>query len=174
MQPRRYTYVGPAGIKQSAKRENHCIRVAGVPDLLSWTAAFLPSGKARGSVPATFVIDVAEQLWVADRRSEHVACADGQEVLAAGEMIFDRAGDRIGVSEITNQSTGYCPEPGCWSVVTQVLSSLGIPHPEHFTPAFEFRRCGQCGTINLIKDDVFECAVCNSTLSPDWNCQNIS
>jgi hypothetical protein len=172
MQPRQYHYVGPADIKQRARRESHCIHVTGVADLIRWSEGFLPAGRGRGIVPATFIIDTAEQLWVADRRSEHVACADGLDVLAAGEMIFERSGDRIHADEVTNQSTGYCPEPSCWIVVSRVLDRLGLPHPPSFTPAFEFRRCDQCGTTNLIKNDVFECAVCGSSLSPDWNYSN--
>ena len=173
MRPRQYAYVGPAEIKQCARREGHCIHVSNAAALIEWSAAFLPSGRALGSVPATFIIDTAEQLWVADRRSEHVACADGQAVLAAGEIIFDRTGNRIEAAEVTNQSTGYCPEPSCWSAVTRVLNRLGIPHPSYFTSVFEFRRCDRCDTTNLIKDAVFECAVCNSPLSQAWNYQNV-
>lgn len=172
MQPRRYSYVGPFGIKQCAKRESHCIHVAGVSDIIPWTTAILLKGRVRGNVPATFIIDTAEQLWIADRHSEHVACADGQDVLAAGEIVFERCGDRIEVSEITNQSTGYCPEPECWGVVARVLAYLGVPHPPYFSVAFEFRRCEQCGTTNLIKDDVFECAVCDALLCHRWNYSN--
>jgi hypothetical protein len=73
-----------------------------------------------------------------------------------------------------HQSTGYCPEPSCWSVTSRVLVRLGISHPPNFTPAFEFRRCDQCGTTNKIKDDVFECIVCNSPLSHNWNYSNVA
>jgi hypothetical protein len=78
-------------------------------DLIRWSGAFLPPGRVRGTVPATFIIATEEQLWVADRRSEHVACANGLDVLAAGEIIFERSGNRIHADEVTNQSTGYCP-----------------------------------------------------------------
>jgi len=169
MQPRQYRYVGPPEIKGSVRRESHCLHVSNVSDLIPWSAEFLPSGRAHGAFTVTYIIDTDERLWVADRRSEHVACADGQDVLAAGEITFERAAGRIDVSEVTNQSTGYCPEPSCWSVVVRVLSRLGIPHPPHFTPAFEFRRCDGCGTTNLIKEGVFECVVCDAALSRTWN-----
>jgi hypothetical protein len=174
MKPRQYRYVGPPEIKQHARRESHCIHVASIADLLPWSSTFLPAGRPRGTFTATFIIDTTEQLWVADRRSEHVACADGQDVLAAGEMTFERVASRIHVAEVTNQSTGYCPEPVSWNVVSRVLDCVGISHPSHFTPAFEFRRCDQCGTTNLIKDDVFACSVCNSPLSRDWNYSNVA
>jgi hypothetical protein len=134
--------------------------------------SFLPSGRTRGRVPATFIVDIAEQLWIADRHSEHVACANGQDVLAAGEMIFERNATQILVSDVTNQSTGYCPEPGCWEVIARVLDLLEISRPECLTVAFEFRRCNQCGTTNLIKENIFECAVCTSPLSQVWNYVN--
>jgi hypothetical protein len=168
MQPRRYSYVGPPDIKHTARRDRLCLCVTSLADLLPWSVEFL-SGHARGTFTVTFIIDTCEQLWLADRRSEHVACADGQDVLAAGEITFERHANIIHAAEVTNQSTGYCPEPASWSVVTQVLARLGISHPNYFTGAFIFRRCNKCGTTNLIKDHVFECAVCNSKLCLDWN-----
>jgi hypothetical protein len=129
---------------------------------------------ATGTFTATFIIDTSEQLWVADRHSEHVSCADGQDVLAAGEITFERAGNRIDAVEVTNQSTGFCPEPSCWSVVARVLDCIGISHPPQFTRAFEFRRCNRCGGTNIIKDNVFECIVCNAPLSHDWNYSKIA
>lgn len=174
MQPRRYSYVGPTELRQRARRDSHCLRVTSVADLLPWSLSFLPRGRVHGSVTATFIIDTAERLWVADRRSEHVSCADGQDVLAAGEITFERAANQIEVAEVTNQSTGYCPEPSCWPVVARVLARLGFSPPAHFTPAFEFRRCDQCGTTNLIKNDVFECVACNSPLSRVWNYSTVA
>lgn len=172
MKQRRYSYVGPSDLKQRLKRESHCIHITSAADLIPWTAA-LSSSRRDSDIPATFIIDLAEHLWVADRRSEHVACADGQDVLAAGEIIFERSGNHICAAEITNQSTGYCPEPECWSVVARVLDRLGISRPQFFTQAFEFRRCDRCSATNLIKDDVYECAICNSPLSRDWNYTNV-
>ena len=169
MQLHQYRYIGSPELQQRLKRENHCIQVRNKSDLVSWTTSFLASGRTRGRVTATFIIDITEQLWVADRHSEHVACADSQDVLAAGEITFDRSESQIFVAEITNQSTGYCPEPDCWNVVARVLDRLRIQRPEFFTKAFTFRRCDKCGNTNLIKDDIYECAVCDSLLSKDWN-----
>jgi hypothetical protein len=169
MQSRQYKYVGPEELKQRLRREPHCIQVSSVADLVTWTTLFLPSGRTRGNVSATFIVDISEQLWIADRHSEHVTCANGQSVLAAGEMTFERHDTQILVSDVTNQSTGYCPEPECWEVIAQVLDRLEISRPSFLTAAFEFRRCDQCGTTNLIKESVFECAVCNSTLNRTWN-----
>lgn len=168
MKPRRYSYIGPDELKQRLKRESHCIHVTSAADLVPWMATFSSHGR-ESHVPATFIITLDEQLWIADRRSEHVACASGEDVLAAGEIVFARSGNSLRVEEATNQSTGYCPEPECWSVVARVLNRLGISQPPFFTQAFAFRRCDRCGATNLIKDEVYECAICNSPLSQVWN-----
>jgi hypothetical protein len=142
-------------------------RISAPGDVLDWLN--LPDNQGFPVVTATFIIDVDEQLWIADRRSEHVVCARGEEVLAAGEITFQVVSGQIEVTDVTNQSTGYCPEPECWSVVSTILDRIGLAHPPAFTMAFVFRRCDQCGTINIVKDGVFECAVCQSVLSLEWN-----
>ena len=157
---RRYKYVGPSDIMERSRRRDDCIRVNHPSDVLS---------TIEGIWVATFIIDTDEQLWVADRRSEHVACADGKDVLAAGEITLERTNEGLIATQISNQSTGYCPEPSSWSTVQRVLERVGIPHPSRFTHAFEFRRCDKCQTTNLIKDSVFECAVCGAEISRVWN-----
>ncbi len=59
----------------------------------------------------TFVVDERGQLWINDRRSEHVVCANGGSVLTAGELSFFLSDGQVEFYEATNQSTGYCPEP---------------------------------------------------------------
>lgn len=103
---------------------------------------------------------------MADRRSEHVACAGGEAVLAAGELTVDERGE---VLEANNQSTGYCPEPSCWTALAAALDAAGIPRPPALTRAFCFRRCESCGERNLVKDRWFECALCGAPLPEQWN-----
>jgi hypothetical protein len=117
----------------------------------------------------TFVVDDQGVLRVGDRHSEHVACAGGAPVLAAGEMTFRLAGRSISAVGVTNQSTGYCPEPESWAAVAEALNKAGIAGPAAYTTAFIFRRCEHCGQINLVKDAVFDCAVCGSALPAHWN-----
>ncbi len=76
-----------------------------------------------GSFIATFIITLNEELLVAPRRSEHVACASGGPVLSAGEITFD---DNLVVIEVTNQSTGFCPEPESWASVAIHLTALDL------------------------------------------------
>jgi hypothetical protein len=156
---RRYHYVGPEEIAK---------RFASAPPGTAIRAAADLAPLARGEA-MTFVVDADGVLRVANRRSEHVACAGGGAVLSAGELVAlqDRAGIRI--TEISNQSTGYCPEPESWPAVAKALDDAGIAHPAGFTYEAIFRRCPSCGQRNLVKDGWFVCEVCNGDLPPTWN-----
>jgi hypothetical protein len=156
---RRYSYVGPDEIRRgldTAKRGEPIRRAA---DLLPF---------ANGE-PLTFVVDVNGLMRVADRRSEHVACAGGDPVLSAGEVTAVREGSGCRVIEISNQSTGYCPEPESWPAVARALETAGIAHPKRFTYEAIFRRCNECGERNLVKDAWFYCVACGAELPSTWN-----
>ena len=71
--------------------------------------------------------------------------------------------------EVSNQSTGYCPEPESWPAVARALAFLGTDAPPGYTTVFIFRRCTACGQINLVKEDWFYCAVCQAPLPAEWN-----
>lgn len=167
---RRYAYVGPAELRELAADARRT-RIERPADLLAWIS---PSGTRHAPrrdepIMLTFVVDLAGALWVADQRSEHVACAAGQPVLAAGELGIELRGGLPVVAAATNQSTGYCPEPACWTAVAAAFERIGLAHPGDWTRAFEFRRCDGCGATNLIKDDWFECALCGAALGAEWN-----
>lgn len=115
------------------------------------------------------MIDPAGCLRLADRRSEHVACAGGGYVLSAGELFLRRDGEADEVIEASNQSTGYCPEPESWPAVAAALDRLGVVHPGRFTTAVTFRRCERCAQRNLVKDGWFVCGVCGADLPAAWN-----
>lgn len=162
MGSRSYSYVGPDEIKAQVAPVGTAI--SSRAELRAWVA--LHAGdREYGVVPATFTVTLDGVLRIAPRRSEHVACAGGGPVLAAGELFFD--GDRL--EGASNQSTGFCPEPTCWEAVAIALDRAGIPHPGRFTIEIVFRRCGACGERNLVKDDWFACAVCDAELPREWN-----
>ena len=121
------------------------------------------------SLTVTFVVGTDGILRIADRRSEHVACAKGEDVLSAGEMTFGGVGDGLSVERVTNQSTGYCPEPESWAAVSGSLDGIPVEHPDSFDPVSVFRRCPSCSQINIVKDEWFVCGVCQSTLPASWN-----
>ena len=109
--------------------------------------------------PFTYVVDVEGWLRLAPRQSEHVACAGGRDVLGAGELVLARVAGRWSVVDITNQSTGYCPDLTSWSAVAAALDRTRIARPLRFTIAFVFRWC-TCGALTVVKDDDYTCATC--------------
>ena len=164
-----YRYVGPAEIFARAIGRPAGVEVRAAVDVTAWIAASKQEADGGGLYAATFVVDARGRLLIADRRSEHVQCAGGGDVTAAGEIFFDVAGSRVVVAEVTNQSTGYCPEPDCWEAVAAALDRIELPHPGGFTTTCVFRRCAACGARNLVKDEWFYCDVCGAELLREWN-----
>jgi len=165
---REYRYVGPREIINSLPKNSGCIRVQDTKDIIRWIIETDQIEDYAGFT-VTFIVDTGGNLWINDRHSEHVLCASGENVLSAGEITFQLEKDQVEVIEVTNQSTGYCPEPESWLAVKNALQSLEIPHPPDFTMKCIFRLCKKCGTKNLVKDDWYVCSVCDSELSKNWN-----
>lgn len=164
-----YPYVGPAHLAKHAEGQSPRLRVDGAAALAAW-AAQQPGIESDGTLTVTFVV-LPDGLWVADRHSEHVACARGGPVHSAGEMTFAidvrrRSAEAV---YVTNQSTGFCPEPESWPAVAAALDAAGIDHPGAFSAEMVFRRCPACGATNIVKDGWFECAVCGAELPKEWN-----
>jgi hypothetical protein len=141
-------------------------RIESPADLAAW---LMTRGEDERAEPFTFVVDLGGTLRLAPRRSEHVACAGGASVLSAGEITFLRDQGRWTVSEVSNQSTGYCPDPDSWSAVGDALDEASLEHPGDFTDPVLFRRCPSCAERNLVKDDSFICAICGAELPVAWN-----
>lgn len=118
---------------------------------------------------STFVVTSDGVLRLAPRRSEHVDCAGGGEVLAAGEIRFENGKHSLYVAEISNLSTGYCPDPSCWTAVATALDHLDLDYPDGWTECYIFRACPACGQRNLVKDEFFFCELCEAPLPGEWN-----
>lgn len=161
---RGYRYVGPAELCDQVAGD--AVAVDAPASLDAWLA-----GRDRGELlePFTFVVALDGTLRLAPRRSEHVALAAGREVLAAGEIAFAPTETGWRVTTVTNQSTGYCPDPDCWPAVAAALNQVGVPHPGAFTDEVIFRRCRTCGERNIVRDDDYTCALCDSALPTQWN-----
>jgi hypothetical protein len=151
---RRRALTAPAGV-----------RIESALDLENWTRQTGQRPNREGLIAVTFVVEEQGDLRVADRGSEHAACSGGRPVLSAGELFF-RAAE---VVEISNQSTGFCPEPESWPAVAAALDRAGLCHPGRFTREVIFRRCPACGQKNLVKDGWFVCGVCGAGLPANWN-----
>jgi len=163
-----YPYVGPPEIAAAVSMNTLRAAISSHDDIRRWVSESSQLLDATNSITATFVIDADGILWIADRRSEHIACSRGGRVLSAGEITLTVTDNEIDASYITNQSTGYCPQPASWPAVAAALDSAGIDHLDDFDVRCEFRRC-VCGQINLVKNEVYECDVCGKNLSHDWN-----
>ncbi|ARU55868.1 hypothetical protein OLMES_1794 [Oleiphilus messinensis] len=124
---------------------------------------------ADDEIIATFVVNTFGQLVIADRQSEHVVCAGGENVLSAGEITFHVGKNSVVVTEITNQSTGYCPDIVSWDAAEAALNLAGLKHPEGFTRKFVFRKCEKCGELNIVKEAWYVCVFCDTDLPGEWN-----
>ncbi|TDD33163.1 hypothetical protein E1287_20285 [Actinomadura sp. KC06] len=146
-----YAYVGPAELLGQVR--------PGMEGKPIWSPADvrpLPQDE-----PFTYVVGLDGTLRIAPRRSEHVACAGGQNVLAAGEITFDGTA----VTEVSNQSTGYCPGAESWPAVADALDRAGLERPDCFTATFVFRHCPECGELNVVKDEHYVCVFCDAELA---------
>lgn len=166
MAKREYHYVGPTAIRDAAKSQSAGVRITSLDELRAWLTnpESLESTHRKAHI-ATFTIDLRGDLLLAPRRSEHVACASVGPVLSAGEITFDGTT----VTEITNQSTGFCPEPESWKSVATALDRIGVRHPGRFTTEIVFRLCPACRERNIVKDSWFYCALCDGKLPQHWN-----
>ncbi|WP_328794303.1 hypothetical protein [Herbidospora solisilvae] len=166
MQRRSYRYVGPPELAALIRPGGEGRRIGSTADLDDWADGLVPGELAE---PVTFVVDLDGLLRVASRRSEHVACAGGGRVLSAGEMSFSRESGLWTVAEVSNQSTGYCPDTSSWSAVAEALNRAGLRHPAGFTHAVVFRRCPRCRELNIVRERDFVCVFCGSDLPEVWN-----
>jgi hypothetical protein len=142
------------------------VDVTSVEALSRWLAGQDVDDRAA---PFTYVITTDGILRIAPRRSEHVACAGGQDVLGACEIQFDHDASGWIVTDISNQSTGYCPDLDSWTAVAAALDRAGLRHPDGFTQPIVFRACRTCQAVNIVREDDFTCAVCGCTLPSTWN-----
>ncbi|MFB7330778.1 hypothetical protein FNH09_09250 [Streptomyces adustus] len=163
---RRYRYVGPVELKAAVRPGGSGYRISSAADFGRWIAGRSTTEPAE---PFTFVVGIDGVLRLAPRRSEHVACAGGDMVLSAGEISFVREADRWIVSEVSNQSTGYCPDLSSWSEVARALDDIALARPSGFTHEVVFRRCPDCQEHNIVREDDFVCVFCGSDLPADWN-----
>jgi hypothetical protein len=166
---RRYTHLGTKTEREVMPSNSSRARVRAPADVVRWVQDTGQRLDSDMCVTVTFVVTVDGRLWIADRHSEHVACAQGGDVLSAGEMTFQLRSSDVDVVDVTNQSLGYCPEPESWPPVEAALVMAGIDHPGGFTSEFTFRRCSACASKNIVKDGWFECGVCGAELSQSWN-----
>lgn len=163
---RSYRYVGPADLKELVRSGGEGQSVRSQADFDEWVSARTTAELAE---PFTFVVDAAGTLRLAPRRSEHVVCAGGGTVLSAGEISFRMESGRWAADEVSNQSTGYCPDVSSWSAVADALDRFGIVRPSAFTHEVVFRRCPACRQLSIVREEDFVCVFCDEVLPKEWN-----
>ena len=161
-----YGYVGPPELRSTVRPDSEGRIIRSAAGLDAWLSG---RGPAETSEPFTFVVALDGLLRLAPRRSEHVACAGGADVTAAGEMGFARRAGHWAVDEVTNHSTGYCPDLDSWQAVGRALDRAGVEHPGRFTHEVVFRRCEECGERSIVREADFVCVFCGSELPVEWN-----
>ena len=173
MTNRIYHYVGSKEIREAARSAPEGKIIRSTEELLCWLKEVDTEVLPDGTFIATFVIDTQGEFRVAPRRSEHVACASGGPVLSAGEVTLavenSKSESQVSVVEISNQSTGFCPEPESWPSVAIALDTIPLERPGSFTREIVFRLCQGCNQRNIVKDCHFVCELCDAELSQTWN-----
>ncbi|MFI6007152.1 hypothetical protein ACIA98_43810 [Streptomyces sp. NPDC051366] len=157
-----YRYVGPPDLRALVRPGAEGRSIHSAADFDDWASGLALVELAE---PFTFVVDSAGVLRLAPRRSEHVVCAGGGPVLGAGEMSFRAESGQWVVAEVSNQSTGYCPDISSWAAVAKALDTAGIEHPAGFTHEVVFRRCPACGQLNIVREEYFVCVFCDEVLN---------
>lgn len=158
--------MGPAELKVLVKAGSEGRSIRSSADFGEWISALALKELAE---PFTFVVDGSGVLRLAPRRSEHVVCAYGGPVVSAGEMSFREESGRWVVEEVSNQSTGYCPDVSSWPAVAETLDRIGIDRPSGFTHEVVFRRCHFCRELNIVREEDFVCIFCGGELPREWN-----
>ncbi|MFC5918327.1 hypothetical protein [Streptomyces pulveraceus] len=161
-----YRYVGPVDLEAVVRPGSGGCRIGSTTDFGVWIAE---RSAAELAEPFTFAIGVDGVLLLAPRRSEHVACAGGGVVLSAGEISFAREAGQWAVGDVSNHSTGYCPDVSSWPAVAQALDHVGLRRPSGFTHEVVFRRCSACQEHNIVREGDFVCVFCFSDLPAEWN-----
>ncbi|RPK94365.1 hypothetical protein EES46_02405 [Streptomyces sp. ADI98-10] len=72
-------------------------------------------------------------------------------------------------NEISNQSTGYCPDVSSWPAVAQAPDLAAVVRPSGFTHEVVFRRCHSCRELNVVREEDFVCVFCDEPLPREWN-----
>lgn len=158
--------MGPVELRAGVRPGSGGCPIRSAADFRDWVAA---RPAAELAEPSTFVVGVDGVLRLAPRRSEHVACAGGDFVLSAGEITFAHEAGRWAVVEVTNQSTGYCPDVTSWPAVARALDNAQLAHPSGFTHEMVFRRCPRCRENSIVREDDFVCVFCGTALPTTWN-----
>ncbi|MCM2393310.1 hypothetical protein [Streptomyces albipurpureus] len=162
--------VDPAGWPRLApRRSEHVACAGGGPVLGAGEIAFTRRDSRR-----TFPPPRPRHIERADRVHHRVPVpAAPAEAGSAGAGSAGAVGAGVVwagvVREISNQSTGCCPDPRSWAAIAEALDRIGIGRPEGFTHEITFRRCAGCRETNIVREGDFVCVFCGEALPASRN-----
>jgi hypothetical protein len=103
-----YEFVGQKDLLTQVKSELKGTCIDSILDIENWIIKTKQRPDFNSEIIVTFVIDLNFKLLINDRHSEHVVCANGEPVLAAGEITFELSKIKaLRISQITNQSINW-------------------------------------------------------------------
>lgn len=82
--------------------------------------------KRGGIRPQTYVILPSGEFRLGGELQEHVQVASGQDILAAGEMYFEKDSGKWLLKSVNNRSNGYYPDNTSLAIVQEVLQKKGF------------------------------------------------
>lgn len=81
---------------------------------------------SQAQKPQTFIVNNEGVMYIGGLLNEHVEVARGNDVRAAGEVIFIKLGERWGIEYINNRSNSYYPHPSSFVWVKRYLEPLEV------------------------------------------------
>ena len=164
--PIEYGYIGPEKFLKNLDKKYKGFLINDRNDIEKWILQTDQITDSNGLIIATFIINLENKLLINDRHSEHVQCANGENILSAGEIGFVVKNTKVeGIEFISNQSTGYCPSSRSWDKVEKAINEIeGIEVPKEFEPKFEFSYCSNCQSLKIVKDEYYYCHRCDNEL----------
>lgn len=126
-----YRFIGSRDMLLRAKKGN-TIRACG-SEIIKYGESF---EMVDETYPHTYVILPNGKFYLGDRRTEHVNVARGENVLAAGEVVFWRNYRALQVKYINNRSNGYYPGSESEKHLEDSLKEIVDEPPTRFTEVF--------------------------------------
>ncbi len=125
----RYTFASSEEMFEKAKAKTGQIVIESQKSLEDCKDIMDQAQEGVGHIrPQTYVITLDRKLVIGGLLGEHVYVAKGEDVLAAGEIIFEKDSDtnKWFVKYVNNRSNGYYPARECFVHVKNALDAAQI------------------------------------------------
>lgn len=129
----KYTFAGTEEQRQKAKNNTDRKLIASPLDFNALLTTKLVRKTREYYGPITYIINTNNELFAGMLIEEHVQAAQGEDVIAAGEILLEYKNHIWAAVELNNRSNGYFPARSTYPIVAAILDKAGIRHPEQFT-----------------------------------------